>query len=101
MFGGEGRRGIRDDEFRGRRRNEFDDEYVSSRFEEDMFSSKKFEHSGASKLRVPVYIICGFLGSGKTTLVQNILRNREGLKIGIVVNDVAEANVDSAVLVKS
>jgi G3E family GTPase len=31
-----------------------------------------------------VYIIAGFLGAGKTTLVQHILRNREGLKIGVV-----------------
>lgn len=49
-------------------------------------------------MRVPVYIICGFLGAGKTTLVQHILRNRDNLKIGVVVNDIAEANVDSAVL---
>jgi hypothetical protein len=48
--------------------------------------------------RVPVYIIAGFLGAGKTTLVQHILRNREGLKIGVVVNDIAEANIDSELL---
>ncbi len=36
-------------------------------------------------VRIPLYIITGFLGAGKTTLVQNILRNREGLKIGVVV----------------
>jgi len=48
--------------------------------------------------RVPCSIICGFLGAGKTTVVQHILRNRENLKVGIVVNDIAEANVDSAVL---
>jgi len=48
--------------------------------------------------KVPVSILCGFLGAGKTTMVQHILRNREGLKVGVVVNDVAEANVDSEVL---
>eukprot|EP00450_Noctiluca_scintillans_P025111 CAMPEP_0194511676 /NCGR_PEP_ID=MMETSP0253-20130528/43404_1 /TAXON_ID=2966 /ORGANISM="Noctiluca scintillans" /LENGTH=441 /DNA_ID=CAMNT_0039355029 /DNA_START=96 /DNA_END=1418 /DNA_ORIENTATION=+ len=48
--------------------------------------------------RVPLTILCGFLGAGKTTLVQHILRNREGLKVGVVVNDVAEANIDSEVL---
>jgi len=48
--------------------------------------------------KVPVSILCGFLGAGKTTIVSHILRNREGLKVGIVVNDVAEANVDSEVL---
>lgn len=48
--------------------------------------------------KVPVSILCGFLGAGKTSMVQHILRNREGLKVGVVVNDVAEANVDSQVL---
>ena len=37
-------------------------------------------------------------GAGKTTVVQHILRNREGLKVGVVVNDIAEANIDSAML---
>eukprot|EP00930_Biecheleria_cincta_P031429 TRINITY_DN21815_c0_g1_i1.p1 TRINITY_DN21815_c0_g1~~TRINITY_DN21815_c0_g1_i1.p1 ORF type:complete len:535 (-),score=65.62 TRINITY_DN21815_c0_g1_i1:155-1549(-) len=48
--------------------------------------------------RVPVSILTGFLGAGKTTMVQHILKNREGLKVGVVVNDVAEANIDSEVL---
>eukprot|EP00928_Gymnodinium_smaydae_P073347 TRINITY_DN56565_c0_g1_i1.p1 TRINITY_DN56565_c0_g1~~TRINITY_DN56565_c0_g1_i1.p1 ORF type:complete len:610 (-),score=65.65 TRINITY_DN56565_c0_g1_i1:179-2008(-) len=50
------------------------------------------------QLKVPVSIVTGFLGAGKTTLVTHILQNREGLKVGVVVNDVAEANVDSEVL---
>merc|ERR1719160_2188991 len=50
------------------------------------------------KPKVPVTILCGFLGAGKTTLVRHILQNREGLKVGVVVNDVAEANIDSEVL---
>ncbi|CAK0841948.1 unnamed protein product, partial [Prorocentrum cordatum] len=45
-----------------------------------------------------VTILTGFLGAGKTTLVRHILRNREGLKVGVVINDVAEANIDSEVL---
>jgi len=49
-------------------------------------------------MKVPITILCGFLGAGKTTLVQHILRNREGLKVGVVINDVAEANIDSEVL---
>merc|ERR1740138_1043770 len=48
--------------------------------------------------KVPVTILCGFLGAGKTTMVRHILQNREGLKVGVVVNDVAEANIDSEVL---
>ena len=35
-------------------------------------------------MRVPVTILCGFLGAGKTTLVQHILMNRDKLKVGCV-----------------
>jgi len=48
--------------------------------------------------KVPVSILTGFLGAGKTTLVGHILRNRENMKVGVVVNDIAEANIDSEVL---
>merc|ERR1719162_1923910 len=48
--------------------------------------------------KVPISIISGFLGAGKTTMVRHILQNREGMKVGVVVNDVAEANIDSEFL---
>ncbi len=37
--------------------------------------------------------------AGKTTLLQHILRNKQGLKCAVIVNDMAELNIDAALLV--
>ena len=49
---------------------------------------------------VPMTLLAGFLGSGKTTTLQNMLENNDGLKIGIIVNDVAKINIDNKLLAK-
>lgn len=53
-----------------------------------------------SKKEVPIVIITGYLGSGKTTLMQNILR-QEKRKIALIVNDMGSINIDASILNKT
>ena len=45
--------------------------------------------------KIPILAVTGFLGSGKTTFVNHLLREPHGLKIGVVVNDFGAINIDS------
>lgn len=44
---------------------------------------------------IPVLLLTGYLGSGKTTLVNRILSNKKGIKFAVIVNDIGEVNIDA------
>ena len=48
----------------------------------------------SSEARLPVTVITGFLGGGKTTLIKHILANQQGLRAGIIVNELSELGID-------
>lgn len=48
--------------------------------------------------KIPITIVTGFLGSGKTTLLHQILKNPEGRRIAVIVNEFGEVGVDGELL---
>ncbi|WP_157314925.1 zinc metallochaperone GTPase ZigA [Chitinibacter sp. GC72] len=48
--------------------------------------------------KLPVTVLSGFLGAGKTTLMNHVLKNRAGLRVAVIVNDLSDVNIDGELI---
>lgn len=53
-----------------------------------------------AKKLIPITLVTGYLGAGKTTLINYVLRNQQGYKVAVIVNDIGEVNIDETLIAK-
>ncbi len=58
------------------------------------------ERSSKSDSRIPATVVTGFLGSGKTTLINRILHDQHGKKIAVIINEFGEVSIDGQLVVR-
>ena len=49
---------------------------------------------------IPITLLTGYLGAGKTTVLNHVLSNQQGYKVAVIVNDIGEVNIDASLIQK-
>lgn len=64
----------------------------------ERLSSERSSNERSSNERVPVTVVTGFLGAGKTTLIRRLIEGADGMRIGLIVNEFGDMGFDGALL---
>jgi G3E family GTPase len=62
------------------------------------FENRCLGYGESSTRKIPLLLVTGFLGAGKTTLLRHLLQNKANLKLAILVNEIAEIDIDGLLL---